>query len=115
MRTPRRHGASHVCKHEIVREFIRGDTARYRTKGHCPIKEQRLQWLQLPSKGGLVLASGLPKVGERRVPSPPHTVDYRGTSLIRNIPPVGPYSSSVPRDLGPYSSSVPRTWTLSGF
>ena len=24
---------------------------------------------------------------------------YRGTSLIRNTPPVGPYSSPMPRDL----------------
>jgi len=24
---------------------------------------------------------------------------YRGTSLIRNTPPIGPYSSPMPRDL----------------
>ena len=28
-----------------------------------------------------------------------HTVEYRGTSLIRNTPPVGPYSSTMPRDI----------------
>ena len=37
-------------------------------KRHCPIQEQRLQWLQLPSKGGLVLAYGLPiEVAQRHV------------------------------------------------
>ena len=35
MRTPHRHGASHVCLHAIpIRVFIRRDTARYRTKGY---------------------------------------------------------------------------------
>jgi len=35
MGIPRRHDASHVCKHAIViLVFIRRDTARYRTKGY---------------------------------------------------------------------------------
>ena len=29
----------------------------------------------------------------------PVSIDYRGTSLIRTPPPVGPYSSPMPRDL----------------
>ena len=37
--------------------------------------------------------------GVNCTPTPNVPLLYRGTSLIRNTPPVGPYSSPMPRDL----------------
>ena len=39
----------------------------------------------------------------------PHTQTYRGTSLVRDRHPVGPYSRTMPRVLGGVGSCAPRS------
>jgi len=58
-------------------------------KGCMPVEDVRSQ--------GAVHASDPRRYG--RAPLSDPTIGTWGTSLIRNSPPVGPYSSPMPRDL----------------
>ena len=47
--------------------------------------------------GEVILYRGISNFRVRCPPGPPSGPRYRGTSLIRNQPPLGPYRESMPR------------------